>query len=103
MQAGLATTESAVAASGLNQSHVGLSFGYNQDAGTVIYGRIAGFRITGGGVVIWLDGVPESSPFHALEVAGDAPIYFDAVSGEWETRENVERIRDLLLERHGKR
>ena len=96
-QAGRASDEYGVDASDLNQSFIGMTVGFNADDGTV-YGRLVAAKVSDESVHIWLDGFVAGEVAH-LVVEPTARLYFARTTGDWQLRETVQHVYDLLRER----
>jgi hypothetical protein len=92
VQAGLASDEHGIAASEMNQTHIGLAFGTNFDDGTVVYGRIAGFHIGPDDVVVHLDGVASGDDYSCITLEHHEKVYFTHYSRENEQTNLLQAI-----------
>lgn len=93
IQAGGGNDEYAVEAGQLNQSFVGLEFGYNTPVRT-IYGRLAGVAVAEAQVTLWLAGAPTEEA--TLAVPPSAELYFSRYTGSSQILDLLERIEKHL-------
>lgn len=92
--AGGGTDEFKVEAGGLNQTFVGLPFGYNVSEGRVTYGRLAGFAIRPASVILWLDGVQGDAG--TIEVGPGTELWFSRYTNSAQVIDLLERIEKHL-------
>ncbi len=97
-RAGKASDEYPVMAQDLNQSFLGLQFGYNGD-GVTIYGKLAGCRISDDAVEIWLDGASGEPAESHLRLTPKEHLHFARTSGDWQLREALEKLVTVIEER----
>jgi hypothetical protein len=97
-RAGKASDEYSVMAQDLNQSFLGLHFGYNGD-GVTVYGRLAGIQLSEESVDIWLDGVSSESQVSHLRLSPREHIHFARTSGDWQLRETLEKLVTVIEDR----
>jgi len=79
VRAGGGNDEYGVRAGDLNQSFIGLEFGYNEPSGSIRYARVASIRITRSNVQIMLDGMTANSS-SLIEVPPTEILYFSHAS-----------------------
>ena len=92
--AGGGSDEYKVEAGQLNQSFVGLAFGYNVSEGRVTYGRLAGLAIRQASVILWLDGVQGDAG--TIEVGPGTELWFSRYTANAQIAETLDRIERLL-------
>lgn len=97
-RAGKASDEYPVMAQDLNQSFVGLLFGYNGDKVTV-YGRLSAIRLSDEAVDIWLDGVSGDNAVSHLCLMPREHLHFARTSGDWQLRETLEKLVNVIEDR----
>jgi hypothetical protein len=97
-RAGKASDEYPVMAQDLNQSFLGLLFGYNGD-GVTIYGKLAACQVSDDAVDIWLDGASGESDVKHLKLSPREHLHFARTSGDWQLRETLEKLVTVIEER----
>lgn len=96
-QAGRASDEYPVEARDLNQSFIGMTVGYN-GAGSTVYGRLAAVKLTETEVNVWLDGFIAGDVEH-LVLEPHERLFFARTTGDWQLRETVQHVLDLLRDK----
>lgn len=92
--AGRASDEYPVEARDLNQSFIGMTVGYNGPTATY-YGRLAAVRLADTDVQVWLDGFVAGDVQH-LVLEPHERLFFARTTGDWQLRETVQQVYDLL-------
>jgi hypothetical protein len=88
----------------LNENFVGRACAVQARDGSAVFARIAAIRITDSGTTtIWFDSVPGESGIRVMELGPETQVQFSRTEGEWEIREFVGEIRDILKKHLGQR
>ena len=87
----------------LNESFVGKACAIQARDGSAVFARIAAIKLTdSGSVTLWFDAVPDDSDIRMMTLGSEQQVYFSRTEGEWEVRESLEEIRDMLRKKYGR-